>query len=467
MKSISNNYLAAQKNAFKIFLKSAKNCKAYQSFLNENELQNLESISYSKFQEIPITDKNTYFRKYPLMDKLYRNKRLSDYYMICTSSGSTGEPTIWPRDFESDNQLVDLHTDFLDTHFSIRKKKTLILIAFGLGSNTAGMLHARLSWEANKNGNVSVISPGLDAEKTIFLLESLYQEFEQVVCIGYPPCISEFVQLAIDRHIEVKNWHLKIAFTSESVSRMWRNEMVNLISETNSPTDVVAFYASTEAGIIGIETPVTHQILACCLKNESLIEELFQSFHLPTLVEVNFMRKFVEVINGEVVITIDQSFPLVRYNLHDKAKFVSLSEIRKILKKNLVLTEDILDTKDDTLFLAVFGRNEHFPGSISFQIEDIRFALESSAIYPRIHSEFQYKQIQVNENHIHIYITVYQREPLGNNILLNDNLVEINSILQKLAAIQNTGVLVTTELNLKDELEMHRYQSGKLHYFSS
>lgn len=461
----SNNYSDALENAYHIFLNSAENCIAYQHFLEDNHIRVKKNASSKEFLKLPLTDKNNYFRKFSLTEKLYKNKSLSDYYMICTSSGSTGEPTIWPRDFETDNHLVQLNTEFLDSHFEIKKKKTLIVIAFGLGTTTAGMLQSRLSWEANHQYKISVITPGVDAQQTVSLLEAVYQNFEQIVCVGYPPFISEFIQLALEQNVRIKNWNLKIAFTSESVSSNWRKQMAEIISEPASAKNIVAFYATTEAGIIGIETPFTNKIINICLKNKALAQELFQSDHLPTLVEVNFMKKFVEVIDGEIVITLDQSFPLIRYNLHDKAKFISSADVKKALTTHSISTESEIYPAENKIFLAVFGRNEQSLSDYSFQIEDIRLALETTDLTHYIHTEFQYKQTQIRKNHLHIKIIVYKRKHNNSDISINDFLKKINLTLQNIAIKQHSQAKITSEIEINNEDQLQGYKAGKLRYF--
>ena len=54
------------------------------------------------FEKIPVMDKHNYVSKYPVEDRLYNSKKLEDFYMICSSSGTSGEPTFWPRDYQSD-----------------------------------------------------------------------------------------------------------------------------------------------------------------------------------------------------------------------------------------------------------------------------------------------------------------------------------------------------------------------------
>ncbi len=452
----------AQQHAFEIFQKAAQHCPAYKQFL-KNQRCSIKSIkNFSQFTDVPIADKSNYFRQFPLEKKLYDDKEIADYYMLCTSTGSTGEPTIWLRDYHTDAGLEMLHTDFLNEHFQITKKKTLIVISFGLGANTAGMLHAKLSWAATENQKISVITPGIDPEKTVFLIENLYKNYGQVVCIGYPPFISEFVDLAIQKKFPVKKWNLKIVFTSESVSAQWRNEMAKKISSRGEAKNIVAFYASTEAGIIGVETLETHGIMASCLKNEKFRLQLFHSFHLPTLVEVNFLRKFVEVVNEEVVLTIDQSIPLVRYNVHDRAIFLTTSQIKDAAQRAHV---QYVKPQKEKVFLAVFGRNEGPTKDALFFIEDIKFALEkiSKALRKKILTEFQYQE---NPKTLSIQLYVKNRQKISASEkrtleeLIQKQLQKIKMFDRRFAQKH-----FSVQLNIRLQPKRIGYKAGKLRYF--
>jgi len=437
-------------NASSIARHVVNNCPAYADFLRANKIDTKKI----NFKLLPLTDKENYIKAYPLEQRLYRGHNLADYYMICTSSGSTGEPTIWPRDYDTDELLALPQTAFLEEHFQISRQKTLILISLGLGTTQAGMMHLKASWGANKVANVSVISPNGDSEMTIFLLQKLYKQYDQIVCLGYPPLVSDFLDLAIERKLPIKKWNLKIALTSQSISASWRRVAIETIS--GNPGDVVAWYGSTEVGMMGFETKEANFVLTQCLKNSELQFDLFQNYNLPTLVEANTLSKYMEVINGEMVITADQVVPLVRFNLHDEAMFITNQQMKNILQKHHCRT-DAIDQKE-RLYVAIFGKKLH----TVFSTEDINTVIDQENIYQLIHREFQFTE-QLKNDHLILTLTLYVKR--AKKISQNKINILNQNIKEKLEKIHQQPI----ELNLiiKDETQRVGYKSGKLRYLTT
>ena len=221
---LDNTYLSGKKKAYRLAKKVQIHCFAYRKFLQKKGIGRIDV----PFEGLPLTDKSNYINAYPLENRLYTGKKLSDFYMVCSSTGSTGEPTIWPRDYHFDNSLIKPHTEFLEEHFQISHKRSLVIIALGLGSSQAGIMHLKASWGAQTKAKITVISPNGDAEMTIYLLEKLYSHYDQVICLGYPPIITVFINLGMQKKINMKRWNLKIGITSESVSPSWRRELSNI-----------------------------------------------------------------------------------------------------------------------------------------------------------------------------------------------------------------------------------------------
>ena len=384
---------------------------------------------------------------------MYKGKDLSDYYMICTSSGSTNEPTIWPRSYKIDQTLIDPHTAFLNKHFQISKKRTLILISLMLGTTQAGMMHLQASWGANKSNKVSVISPNGDPENTLFLIQNLYKYYDQIVCLGYPPLISDFIDLALNRNLPIHKWNLKIGTTSESTSPIWRNELLKILNCKEK--DIISWYGTTETGMIGFETKEANSIISSCIKNKKFRFDTFGTYNLPTLVELDTLKKYIEIIKGEIVVTVDQVVPLVRYNLHDKGLLITNHQIRQVALKNKI--KNIQFDKKNRLYLAVFGRNM---GKI-FSIEDIRYLLDKLNIYDLFHYEFQFKE-QSFTNTIKLEITLYKRKNKTISETKKENLVKIiTENLQNIAKIPSKFILI---LKIKRSDEQIGYKFGKLRY---
>ena len=82
--------------ALTLFRDVAAHVPAYRAFLAEHAIDPNSIQSISDFVRLPLITKANYLRRYPLPD-LCRDGRLERCDMVAVSSGSTGEPTFWPR----------------------------------------------------------------------------------------------------------------------------------------------------------------------------------------------------------------------------------------------------------------------------------------------------------------------------------------------------------------------------------
>jgi len=434
-----------------LFVKAKLNCQAYKRFLKS---ENYDFRLSADYKSLPIMDKNNYLNKYSLEEKLYSNQKLDNYYMICSSTGSTGEATIWPRDYESDERAIAYQEKFLNEHFQIDKKKTLIVVMFGLGLSTSGMLTAKLSWGHAKNNKVSVITPGLDIDGAVKLINKIYDFYEQTVIIGYPPLVNELIENAIKNNFKIKKWNIKLALTGENVSFFWKKKILTNISNEKDYSRIVMFYACSEAGILGVETIKTKAILEKCLTNKSLLNDLFLTDGMPTLILVEQSRVFIEVINSEIVISVDQPIPLIRYNIHDRGMLISGSEINEIMKKyNLNLTVENSD-----VFLCIYGRNQRKkPNDITLTIEEIKNIIEDPEYEKYFTGYFTYSE---EEKNIVINLIIKENILISKKLLKNLNNKIFNEI-NSLISLKNKEI----NLNLSFEQGKNHYKNGKLAYY--
>lgn len=435
--------------ATKTAKKVSKNCLAYKDFLKENNVDNHKI----DFFNLPISDKNNYTNKYPLDKRIYKDKIIADYYMICTSSGSMAKPTIWPRDYNYDKNLEPPHTKFLEDHFSFTRKKTLIVIAFGIGTTQAGMMHVKSSWEGSIHGQISVITPNADAEQTVFLLKELHSYYDQIIAIGYPPIIADFIDLAVKKRLSINKWNLKVVFAGESVSPMWRKEIAQKIGGTNK--SVVSFYGTTEAGMIGFETKEINRLINYSLDNEKLRFDLFKTFNLPTIVEVNHLKKFIEIINGEIVITTDQVVPLIRYNLQDRGQILTSKFIQLILNKHKINYHFPPNKK----VLIIYGRNL----SRNISIEDLQNAYFILNLEKFFHKEFQYFE-KMTTKFLDLKINFYAK---AEKKILPAKIKIINKDLERvISKLINAQFPIRVNIKVYNQEKRIGYKSGKLRYLS-
>jgi phenylacetate-CoA ligase len=79
-----------------LFHRCAAEVPAYLKFLEARGVNPAEITSFPAFRELPLMGKADYMQAYPLPERcLGGSLRASD--RVAVSSGSTGQPTFWPR----------------------------------------------------------------------------------------------------------------------------------------------------------------------------------------------------------------------------------------------------------------------------------------------------------------------------------------------------------------------------------
>lgn len=456
---------AAQK-ALQLFQSVAATSRAYSSFLKSHSVNPETVTSMDSFTTLPYTDKHNYIQKFPITDRLYNGKRLSDYYMICTSSGTSGEPTFWPRDITIDTMLEEKKEALYEEHFQIHSKKTLCVVTFGLGVWTAGMLTSKLSWAAAKNNKFTVVTPGIQKETTLELIKHLAPEYEQVIIVGYPPFITDLVDYAKQKKFSLKDVHAKLLYTSEHVSEQWRTLMTESVSATNDRHDVVGFYACSDTGIIGAETRFTIDLLHRATEYPALCKALFQSETTPSFVTYNPMAKYLECIEGEIYITADQPMPLVRYNIHDRGGLLTGAQLKMICAQFSIPFDD---GALHSHFAYIFGRSDSVKITANIYIEDVRYCIEHSSFAQKLSGNFKYGTVPSSATRYKLKVIVYTkpsselttREQNAFSEEFYTNLMKANNDFKMIQS--GTKIEKFQFVFLPDETD--KYKTSKLKYF--
>jgi phenylacetate-CoA ligase len=374
-------------SVLKLYRKMLKSCPAYARFLKDQGYKPRTLKSYDQFKQLPLMSKSNYIKKYMLDMRLYRGKKVSDYYMLCTSSGSTGVPIIWPRDYETDQKLGYAKESLYDGHFDIKNKKTLVVITFGMGSFTAGMLTARLSWEVASRNKLSVITPGMNKEMALMNLRNLSQFYDQVIIVGYPPFIADLVDYAIQHKFDFKKANTKILYTSERISEHSRHAFLEKISPTGFRGDVVGFYACGDAGIIGSETDITIYIAEKAWENENFCLDLFGEKEPPMMIEYQPTTRFLEEHKGRIIVSADQPVPLLRYDIKDRGGLISGKTLYLLSKKHKVsISKSVVSRK----YAYIYGKSDAVVLTANIYIDNIQDCLQLSKFTRRFTGNFQY-----------------------------------------------------------------------------
>jgi phenylacetate-CoA ligase len=440
-----------------------KSCPAYGNFLKGKGLKGLRQFP-TDYRSIPLTGKKSYIERFPIEKRLKKGQSLGNYYMICTSSGSTGSPTIWPRDYELDKKAIEFNLDMYETLFRVKKRKTLVVVTFGLGAWTAGMLTARLCWEASRNAKLSVVTPGLEKEVALRVIRELGKYFEQTVITGYPPFIIDLVRYGKEKHFDFKKINTKIHYTSARVLEKQRDELVKAVSRNGSRYDILGFYASSEAGIIGIETQETVDVLEYAEKDARFSEALFGNQVPPTFVTYEPRSRYIEEYKGRIILTVDQPVPLVRYDTKDRGGVIDGYFLMKTCKDfGYKCSSSLKDKK----FVYVFGRTDAVRLLSDIYIEDIQYCLQNSRYSDKFTGKFRYGLKEAGLRNM-LSVIVYtrsggqlpRRQAKLFKVEFEKNLAKINPDFKMVSS----GIKFAFDIKFTSE-SGKQLKSGKFNYF--
>jgi len=327
---------AREKSAFFIFQKAARCIPAYKDFLRKNKINPQKIKSFEDFKQIPITSKKNYLQQYPLKSlawgDCFKNKQL----VFCSTSGSTGEPFYFPRSHQLDWESSIIHQIFLENNRQNLKQPTLIIIGFGMGVWIGGIITYKAFEIAGVRGKypISIITPGINKIEILNALKKLAPNYKQTILIGYAPFIKDIIDEAPSRGINLKKLNVRMLFAAEAFSEKFRDYICAKAGIKNPCLDTLNVYGTADIGTMAYETPISILIRRLAIKNKKLFKEIFSSIDkTPTLAQYNPNFIVFESLGGEIILTGNNSIPLIRYSIGDRGGTYNFSELSSKLKK--------------------------------------------------------------------------------------------------------------------------------------
>src|SRR5207253_10264438 len=120
-----------------------------------------------------------YLRRHPL-PALCRGGSLDGADMVAVSSGSSGEPTVWPRSLADELVVARRFELALRGSFRAHERRTLVVICFALGTWVGGMYTAAACRHLAARGlPITVATPGNNIAEILRLVRELGPHFEQ------------------------------------------------------------------------------------------------------------------------------------------------------------------------------------------------------------------------------------------------------------------------------------------------
>jgi phenylacetate-CoA ligase len=364
--------------ALAVFRDTAATVPAYAAFLEEHGVDPDAIRTLDDFHTLPLATKERYVDAYPLPERC-RGGRLDGCDMLALSSGSTGEPTVWPRFLTDELAVATRFEQVFHDSFAAHERTTLAVVCFPLGTWVGGMYTAAcLRHLAAKGYPLTVVTPGNNPEEILRVVDRLGAAAEQLVLLGYPPFVKGVIDTGRARGLAWARHDVKLVLAGEVFSEEWRTLVGERTGGMRPTHDSASLYGTADAGVLGVETPLSVAIRRFLAGRPADAEELFGDVRLPTLVQYDPSSRFFEEQDGTLLFTGENGAPLVRYHIADEGGLVAHDELLAFVR-----ARGFDPPRGRPLpFVYVFGRS-HFTVSYygaNVYPENVTVALEQAPI---------------------------------------------------------------------------------------
>lgn len=411
------------RKALALFRDVARRVPAYRKTLAERRIDPERIRSVEDFRSLPVIDKNSYLRRFPL-EELCLDGTLHDKYLIDRSSGYSGASFFWPRLPTEDRDYPRYMKLAYEQFYQIDRKPTLMVITLALGTWVGG---EKISWatrEIAMRGKhpFTVITPGSNIEEILEIVDFFKGRYEQIVLVGYPPMVREILERGIETGIDWKRVGLKIGLGGEGYSEDWREYVRGLIGL--GPKDLMGIaggYGAADLGMsVGREYPISVLVRKLANRDKALARDLFGEEAIPSLCQYNPAAFHIEAVGGDLVFSCRAGVPLIRYNIHDRGGVIPFERLLEIVRSHGsdpigLLAEYGYTTRDiwRLPFFYVYGRSD---GTViidgtNVYPENVEPAL-SSEDWRLIRShQLAVTQDQKYAEHFHVYLELREDAP--------------------------------------------------------
>ena len=316
-----------RQQAVELFHRVAVSVPAYRAFLREHGVDPGEVRTFSDFERLPLMTKENYHRRYPLPDRC-RHGRLDDCDMIAVSSGSTGQPTFWPRSVTDELAVAARFEQVFAGSFAAAERTTLAVVCFPLGTWVGGLYTLACARHlAAKGYPITVVAPGNNKAEILRVIPELAVHCDQTVLLGYPPFIKDVIDTGTAAGLDWTRYAIRLVLAGEVFSEEWR-DLVGRRAGMSSPCyDSASLYGTADAGVLGTETPLSICIRRFLATRPQAAQDLFGEARLPTLVQYDPGSRFFETHDGTLLFSADSGVPLVRYHIADEGGLIGYQDM--------------------------------------------------------------------------------------------------------------------------------------------
>jgi phenylacetate-CoA ligase len=316
--------------ALRVAQEAAACVPAYGRFLRQAGYDATCLRSFEDFCALPVMDKPSYLVHYPLADRC-RHSDLTRAYVAVFSSGTGGPATLWPRYPDQEPATVGAVRTLLQEHFRIQHHSTLVVLATAMGpwAFGTGMTLVTQRIFADPDARGAVVTPGLDQDHALHFVEQLGPYYDQTVIVGYPTLLPPLLEAGVQRGIAWRSLDVSTLTAGEAASEAQRERVLEYLGKNPEQLEgfVSLFGASEVAGVIGYETRLCLLLRRLCINAPCLAAALFGTSIMPSVIQYNPRSYFLQVEEGEVLLTMRGAVPLIRYNTHDRGGLLRFEDV--------------------------------------------------------------------------------------------------------------------------------------------
>jgi phenylacetate-CoA ligase len=301
-----------------LFHRTVAGVPAYAALLRERGIDPASVRDADAWRRLPLMTKPDYFQRHPLPD-LCRGGALTACDMVAVSSGSTGEPTFWPRALADELAVASRFEQVFRDSFHADQRPTLAVVCFPLGTWVGGMFTAAACRHlATKGYPITVLTPGNNRAEIMRVVRALGPRVAQTVLLGYPPFLKDVVDAGIAEGFAWREHAMRLVIAGEVISEQWRELMAERLGLADPARDTASLYGTADGGVLGNETPLSITVRRFLARHPDAASAVFGQARLPTLVQIDPFERFFEGHEGTLVFSGDSGIPLVRYHIADE-----------------------------------------------------------------------------------------------------------------------------------------------------
>lgn len=325
------NQAQVEQHVLALFRSVAASVPAYRDFLAEHGVNPATVRTMADFQALPLLTKANYLHRHALAE-LCRDGELSSCDMIAVSSGSTGEPTFWPRSVADELAVAARFEQVFHDNFAADQRRTLAVVCFALGTWVGGMFTANCCRHlAAKGYPITVITPGSNKDEILRVVTALGGVFDQVVLLGYPPFLKDIIDTGRARGVPWPDYGIKLVLAGEVFSEEWRSLVGERTGGTRPYYESASLYGTADAGVLANETPLSICIRRFLADRPDAAQALFGESRLPTLAQYHPANRLFETYEGTLLFSGDNGIPLIRYHIADDGGVIDYPEMLRFL----------------------------------------------------------------------------------------------------------------------------------------